>query len=114
MSETILIGDHPSMGTKLYYNTLRTQEDAQAMVDLLTEHLNLGHYPIGKVKVIFTKRITKHRYGLFFRHLMLIKIHKIGQNEGTILHELAHIVDPGHGKIFKAMQLHLKTLWERR
>jgi hypothetical protein len=108
ITDKVLIGDHPAFGRKLYWYRVNSQEDAQAMVDLLTDRLHLGH-----VKVVFTNMSTKHRYGLFYTFRNLMKIHKIGQNEGTIIYELSHVVERRHGRLFQAMQLRLKEVWER-
>jgi len=103
-----LIGDCAGVD-HMSYQTPITQEKAQEMVDLLLAALGFKV----QVKVRFTGYRTKSRYGTLNRRPAWydMTIYKIGENEGTILHELAHLKGCRHDRTFKDFQKQLIDLW---
>ncbi len=66
------------------------------------------------VRVKFTGRDTTQRWGTYDSAVKLIAINRLGENYGTVLHELAHFKDSSgkHGGYFKHIHEQLIEMWE--
>lgn len=81
---------------------------AQILVDQTCKAMSWNHVPIVK----FSGLETTKMWGTFTRSTMVIRINQLGENYGTVLHELTHLVANEHGYHFKAVELELWEMWE--
>ncbi len=101
-----LIGD--AVGS-LGYDKPVTQERAQEIVNMLLSEM--GEW--ADVRVRFTGYRTRNLHGRFYRKdgWFEIIIHKCGENEGVVIHELAHLWGRHHDARFRSFQRRLQEIW---
>jgi hypothetical protein len=97
------IGDCASAST--IYAELRdvwfsSESEAQELTDRICADLGYD-----KIRVKFSKRDTRRRRGTAIYGDRKIRLNKIGETAGTLLHEIAHFGSIGdhHGRIFKSV-----------
>ena len=106
-----LIGD---AGETTSYAEKLSLTDAQALADLALEELlrtfsSWRKRP--KITVVYTGRLLQSLYGRLEPGGRTMTIHKLGENAGTVLHEVCHFDSRGHGARFKELHAHLLQWW---
>lgn len=109
-----LIGDAVSR-PDLYAVPIRTEAEAAALIKLLYG-TNGRTLPMGYVNVTFTGKSTRWVHGrcipqprpFYFE----IRLNRIGENVGTLLHELGHLAQLGHGPKYKYAHLKLVEAYD--
>ena len=104
----VLIGD--SRFTALYEVKI-TQSEAQVIVNKSLAKF-FGINSRENVLVRFTGRHTLYRHGKYDVSKHTIICNAIGENVGSVLHELTHAFFLGHGKDFKGVHNKLLSIWE--
>ena len=108
----VLIGDCDSATG---YDKSLSPEDVTAMVELIMAQFpNKPALKINCVDRWHAKRRATAFYTLATDTFVRINFYQGGMNEGTVLHELAHIVPEsrhGHGYFFKQQQTDLIRFW---
>lgn len=94
--------------TFLYYVKLGS-DSAQVITDNTLKQLKKKP---AQFQIMFSQADTIRVWGEYFKEAQTIVLYKKGYNVGTLLHELAHIECPGHGKDFKKMHCQLLDMWE--
>ena len=101
-----LIGDDQSVPQELYDIKL-TQTQARRLKTTLLKKVSPSSQR--KIDVVFTNRNTTRRYGYckligWMHHR--ITLTKLGENVGTLIHELSHVLagKRGHCKDYKKVQ----------
>lgn len=106
-------------GARGYSRPLQSQIEAQDMADLITSVLD-----VSPIDIKYSDRRTLTYYGTAWPGNRRIVVYSKGQTEGTLLHELSHVLVydlhcnsdvlcyiPSHGRLYKLTQKMLNELW---
>lgn len=87
-------------------NTLLDDTEAGDLADELTEHLG-----VGRVEVEVVDDLEGHIGGVYDVETRTISIERPAR-AWTVLHEVAHVLEPGHGADFQRVVIDLATVIE--